>query len=448
MQGLIASTETRVIVGLGLTGLSVARYLARHDRRFVVVDSRDEPPMLQPFLTEFPEIPLHLGNLDSYQWQDATEIILSPGVSRATPAIAQAIETGIPVVGDIELFAREAKAPFVAITGSNGKTTVTSLVGQMAKDAGLNVRVGGNIGIPALDLLGDDVELYVLEISSFQLESTNRLQAAVACILNVSEDHMDRYSGLHEYMTTKQRIYYGASAIVVNRDDPLTQPPIAKDIKRRSFGLGEPDLRDFGLRQQGSERFLVNGLKNLMPLSELAMHGTHNTANALAALALGSAIGLQQESMVTTLRAFTGLEHRCQLVGERDGIRFYNDSKATNVGATIAAIGGLASQPGNIILIAGGDGKGANFSNLASSLERYVRWLVLIGKDAQNIAAQAGTVPVIRCETLEQAVHGAFNQARAGDIVLLSPACASFDMFDNYVDRGNQFIAIAESIIR
>lgn len=447
MQGLIASTETRVIVGLGLTGLSVARFLAKHHRPFIVADSRDEPPMLKTFRTEFPDAPVYLGGLDYLQWQDATEIILSPGVSRATPAIAQALENGIPVIGDIELFAREVNAPFVAITGSNGKTTVTSLVGQMARDAGLKVRVGGNIGTPALDLLDDNVDLYVLEISSFQLESTNRLAAAVACILNLSEDHMDRYSGLHAYMTTKQRIYFGAGAVVINRDDPLTQPPMAKNIKSTSFGLGEPDLRDFGLRQEGSGFFLAHGLKSLMPRSELALHGMHNTSNALAALALGSAVGIQQDSMISTLRTFSGLEHRCQLIGEKNGIRFYNDSKATNVGATTAAIAGLASGPGSIILIAGGDGKGADFSPLTPVLEQYVQCLVVIGKDAEIIAEKAGTVPVQKCETLEEAVHCAFEQALPGSIVLLSPACASFDMFDSYIDRGNRFAAIAGAII-
>ncbi len=447
MQGLIASTEMRVIVGLGITGLSVARYLARHHRPFIVVDSRDEPPMLQTFRAEFPGVPVHLGSLDFLQWREATEIILSPGVARSTPAIAQALESGIPVVGDIELFAREVDAPFVAITGSNGKTTVTSLVGQMALDAGMNVRVGGNIGTPALDLLEDGVELYVLEISSFQLESTNRLGASVACILNLSEDHMDRYAELHDYMITKQRIYFGAAAIVVNRDDALTRPPMARNTRSTSFGLGEPDLRDFGLRQVGTEIYLANGLKNLMPCSALSLHGMHNTSNALAALALGSAIGIPQDSMISTLRTFCGLAHRCQLIGEKNGIRFYNDSKATNVGATVAAITGLASNPGNVILIAGGDGKGADFSALSPVFEQYLRCLVVIGKDAEAIAAQAGTVPVLKCRTLEEAVHCAFEQAFSGSIVLLSPACASFDMFDSYIDRGNRFTAIAEAII-
>ncbi len=443
---LIASTRSYIVIGLGITGLSVARYLSSKGHPFLMVDDRAEPPMLSQFRAEFPQQPVQLGRFDFESWRGAAEIVLSPGVARDVPAVKQAIDSGIPVVGDVELFAREARAPVVAITGSNGKTTVTTLLGEMAKGAGIKVKTGGNLGTPALDLLDDQIELYVLELSSFQLESTTSLKAAVACVLNVSEDHMDRYADLHDYLRAKQRIYFGASKVVINRDDPLTMPPLAKHVESLSFGLSEPDLKDFGVRTEGEAIWLARGLRNLLSLKELRIHGHHNVANALAALAVGTLAGLPEKSMLQTLKEFSGLKHRCQFVAEIRGIKIFNDSKATNVGAALAAINGLATAPGRIILIAGGDGKGADFSPLAQALNDQLKSLIAIGRDGSKIANLCHDVPALQCRTLGEAVEAAMAQAVAGDIVLLSPACASFDMFRNYEDRGDQFIRLVEQL--
>ncbi len=443
---LIASTRSYIVIGLGVTGLSVARYLSAKGHPFLMVDDRADPPMLSQFRREFPQQPIQLGRFDFESWRGAAEIVLSPGVARDVPAVKQAIESGIPVVGDIELFAREVRAPVVAITGSNGKTTVTSLVGQMAREAGVRVKTGGNLGTPALDLLDEQTELYVLELSSFQLESTASLKAAVACVLNVSEDHMDRYADLHDYLRAKQRIYFGVSRIVVNRDDPLTMPPLARHVECRSFGRGEPDLKDFGVRMDGGVPWLARGRDTLLPLHELRIHGHHNVANALAALAIGTLAGLPEQSMLQALKEFSGLRHRCQFVAEIRGVRIFNDSKATNVGAALAAINGLATEPGRIVLIAGGDGKGAEFSPLAPTLNRQLKALVAIGRDGSKIASLCDGMPVVFCKTLEEALNTAMTLIVAGDTVLLSPACASFDMFRNYEDRGDQFIKLVEHL--
>ncbi len=448
MSELIASSNNTIIVGLGVSGLSVARYLQKLGRPFVVADSREQPPMLDQFRQECPNVRLYLGAFESDQFLNASQLIVSPGLSRAEPAIAAASAAGVEVIGDIELFARVAQAPIIAITGSNGKTTVTSLVGAMARTAGINVRVGGNIGTPALDLLSDDAELYVLELSSFQLETTNSLGAQVATVLNVTADHMDRYPSMAHYHLAKQRIYFGAKAVVANRKDALTRPPVADQVPQRTFGLNEPDLKDYGLRRDGELTYLAQGLKNLLPVDALKIKGRHNVANALAALALGEAAGIDQSAMLECLQDFSGLPHRCETVAVRNGVTFINDSKATNVGATIAALDGLVAEGGkNIVLIAGGDGKGADFSPLKAPLQNTLKGLVVLGRDGTCIAALVeGQIPVSPAKTMAEAVEHAVEMADAGDLVLLSPACASLDMFTNYEDRGRQFAKAVEGL--
>lgn len=449
MSTLIATSELSLIVGLGITGLSVARYFTRLGRTFVVADKAPKAESLALFQREFPEAKLLIGEFDYAQWQGVSEIILSPGVPRKNPAISAALADGLPVIGDIELFVRAVRAPIVAITGANGKTTVTTLVGEMAKNAGIAVRVGGNLGTPALDLLDEKAALYVLELSSFQLESTFSLKAAAATILNITPDHMDRYANLQEYVFTKQRIYKYAQHLVVNRDDPLTFPPLAQDAQVTRFGLAEPDLKDFGLRIEDGHRFLAYGLRNLLEVSELKLRGLHNYANALAALALGRAVGIPETAMLDTLRTFSGLPHRCELVVRHQGVDFINDSKATNIGATEAALKGLAQDHPNIVLIAGGDGKGADFQPLAQVISRSVKAVTLIGKDAEKLAHICSPlVPVVICAGFAEAVRKAADFAGPGDTVLLSPACASLDMFRNYEDRGQQFRQLVEELCR
>lgn len=446
MSELIASSQVTLIVGLGVTGLSVARFLAKQGRRFMVADANISAQRLQEFCREFGEVTVFSGELDYAKWSDVSEIVLSPGVPRSHPAIAAAIADAVPVIGDIELFARSVNAPVIAITGSNGKTTVTTLVGHMAENDGKKVAVGGNIGTPALDLLAADVELYVLELSSFQLESTTSLQPLAATILNISNDHMDRYANLQQYHLAKQRIYFNCQYIVVNRDDVLTHPPLSADAKVIKFGLGEPDLKDFGVREETGEFYLARGLKQLIGVNKLRIHGKHNQLNALAALALGHAAGLDEPNMLRALAEFKGLPHRCEYVATAGGVVFINDSKATNVGATQAALAGLA-QDRNIVLIAGGVGKGADFSPLQVSFKQHVKALLTIGQDGNKLAELcAGDLPVEKCRSLNHAVATAKQFARQGDVVLLSPACASFDMFADYVDRGNQFRQAVEAL--
>jgi UDP-N-acetylmuramoylalanine--D-glutamate ligase len=465
-MALIASSQITIILGLGTTGLSVARFLSRQKKSFIVMDTRAIPPAFNEFTQEFADVKCILGELDAELLSIASEIIISPGIDLKTPEVAAAIKAGASVIGDIELFAREVhqsevKKSIAAITGSNAKTTVTTLVGQMAKDAGVNVAIGGNIGKPALDLLLEDADLYVLELSSFQLESTFSLDATVSTVLNISEDHMDRYAALADYHRAKQKIYYGAETVVINRADPLTQPPLAQGVKRITFGLNRPDRNGFGLINRGNIIYLAYEFTALIPADELQLRGSHNTVNCLAALAMGTALELPLDGMLTTLKSFKGLAHRCQWVATIDGVEYINDSKATNIGATVAAINGFMDEARTnptdrdkkIILIAGGQAKGADFSTLVKNLKNKVAVIILIGVDANLIeraiidAEITDSITVLNVDSLAKAVHISKTHAKANDIVLLSPACASFDMFDNFEDRGNQFISIVEALV-
>ena len=447
-MSLIVSDHFRIVVGLGKSGMSLVRFLAKQGVSFAVADTRDNPPELATLRQDYPQVEVRCGELDVEFLCRADELYVSPGLALATPALQQAAARGVKLSGDIELFARNAKAPIVAISGSNAKSTVTTLVGEMAAAAGKRVAVGGNLGTPALDLLDDSVELYVLELSSFQLETTDQLGAEVATVLNVSEDHMDRYSGLPAYHLAKHRIFRGARQVVVNRQDALSRPLIGEGLPCWTFGLNTPDFHGFGLREENGEKYLAFQFDTLMPVRELKIRGAHNQSNALAALALGHAVGLPFDAMLSALRTFTGLAHRCQWLRERAGVSDYDDSKATNVGAALAAIEGLGVDiTGKLVLIAGGDGKGADFSALRAPVVAYCRVVVLLGRDAELLAKTFGdAVPLVRVKTLEEAVQRAAEWAQDGDAVLLSPACASLDMFKNFEERGRLFAHAVEAL--
>jgi UDP-N-acetylmuramoylalanine--D-glutamate ligase len=429
-----------LVVGLGKTGLSVARYLSRQGVPVAIVDSREQPPGLARSRTELPaDVALFLGGFHQDAFERAEQIVLSPGVSMQEPEIAAALARQVPVVGDIELFAQAARAPVIAVTGSNGKSTVVVLLSAMARRAGLEVRTGGNIGTPALDLIeADEPDLYVLELSSFQLETLQSLQPQAAVVLNISDDHLDRYRDLQDYAAAKQAVYRHAAVQVVNLDDPAAaaladaQQPIA------GFTASAPAANEYGLLEVAGETWLARGEVRLMPASAVQMAGRHNLINALAALALGEAAGLPLTAMIETLGEFQGLPHRMQYLIEQHGVRWFNDSKGTNVGATLAAIAGV---DGKVVLIAGGDGKGADLSPLADAMQRKGHGAVLIGKDAPLLeAVLQDAVPVRHADDMLQAVHLAAGMAQSGDCVLLSPACASTDMYRNFEERGDVFM--------
>jgi UDP-N-acetylmuramoylalanine--D-glutamate ligase len=406
------------------------------------MDTRADPPGLQQLQSELPGVAVFLQGLRADVLTRADLIVISPGIPLATPEIQAAQAQGRPVIGDIELFAQEAKAPVAAITGSNGKSTVTTLLGLMARDAGLRVGVGGNLGTPALDLLDPEVQLYVLELSSFQLESTYSLAPQVATVLNISPDHMDRYASLSDYVAAKARIFHGAAGAVLNRDDPLVME-LEHPRQSRFFTLAAPgDAQSYGLVSIDGVDWVHHGEQPLLPVEQLRVAGWHNVANTLAALAMGELLGLPLPVMLDSIRAFPGLSHRTQYVATIQGVDFYNDSKGTNPGACIAALEGFRrSRDGGTVLIAGGDGKQADFADLGRAIRRSAIGLVLIGRDAERIAAAVGDgVPMIRATDMDAAVRSALQLTQAGDRVLLSPACASFDMFPDYRARGEAFV--------
>lgn len=450
-MSLISSDQLTIVIGLGKTGLSCARYLAAEGRRFALADTRDNPPAIDEVRAEFAGIDIRLGALDAAFLASASEIVLSPGVAKSHPAIEHAVAQGVRLLGDIDLFCRAVSAPIVAITGSNAKSTVTTLVGEMAKTADIAVGVGGNLGTPVLDMLHEgEKALYVLELSSFQLETTHELRAAAATVLNISPDHLDRYPDMQAYYQAKHRIFRGCAAAVENMDDALTHPLLPMGVPLWGFRLGKPDFKVFGVqRDEAGEEWLALGQECLLPVRELKIPGRHNIANALAALALGKLVNIPMGAMLQTLKVFPGLEHRCQWVADKAGVAYYNDSKGTNVGATIAALDGLGGtlvDAQKIILIAGGDGKGAEFDELYAPVSRYVRHTVLIGKDAPRIAQTLHDQPHQTTTSLQAAVTAAAAHAKAGDIVLLSPACASLDMFKNYGERGHQFVEAVHAL--
>lgn len=447
-MSVITSDRRTLVVGLGKTGLSCVRYLFAQGREIAVADSRETPPCLDDLRAEWPDIPVYLGRFDSELFAGFNELIVSPGISIAEPAIAHAAEQGARIRGDIDVFAEAADAPVVAITGSNGKTTVTTLVGDMARAAGRRVEIGGNIGTPALDLLGRGAELYVLELSSFQLETTTQLNALAATVLNVSDDHLDRYPDKMAYFQAKQRIFRGCQNAIVNLDDALSTPMARDNLRFICFGFNRVNPDTFSTREDDQGLWLTLGFDSILNANELKLVGWHNLSNVMAALALGRAAGLPMDAMLSAAREFSGLPHRCEFVRRLGDVDYINDSKGTNVGATVAAINSLVPEGDQkIVLIAGGEGKGAEFSELAAPITTCCRAVVLIGRDADRIAdVVSADTPVYRVSTLADAVTKSAELALRGDRVLFSPACASFDMFRDYMDRGDQFRAQVQSI--
>ncbi|MDO8893276.1 MAG: UDP-N-acetylmuramoyl-L-alanine--D-glutamate ligase [Sulfurimicrobium sp.] len=444
-----------LVLGLGDTGLSLVRFLLRHGARVTVADSREAPPHATRFHAEFPTTPLHTGPFSDTLFTGIDLIAISPGVPLADPKVAAAVARGVPVAGDVELFAIAlgTAAKVLAITGSNGKSTVTEMTGAMCRAAGLKTTVAGNIGLPVLDALIEAEqsgmpEVFVLELSSFQLETTSSLNASAAIVLNISEDHLDRYIDMDHYSIAKTRVFNGSGIQILNRDDARTMDMALPGRKIETFGLDAPaNENDWGVVKQGKQQWLAQGTKQLMPLSELPLAGLHNAANALAALALCRAIGLPFEPLLDALRHFKGLPHRVEKVAEINGVTFYDDSKGTNVGATVAA---LAGMPCKVVLIAGGDGKGQDFSPLAPAVALHARAVVLIGRDGARIGAvlENSGVPLLRAGSMEEAAQFSMQQAQPGDAVLLSPACASYDMFRNYIHRAEAFISAVKQLGR
>lgn len=446
---LIQRGGLKVVAGLGISGVAAVNFLHEQGYRVAVTDSRPTPPGHDQIPSE---VQTSFGQLDQELLLQAEEIVISPGLDPKLAEIQAAIAKGIPVVSEIQILRRATDKPIMAITGSNAKSTVTTLIGLMAKDAGIKVAVGGNLGRPALDLTKDDPELYILELSSFQLETTSNLAADVAVILNLSEDHLDRHGDMMGYHTAKHRIFQGVKKVLHNRDDSLTRPLVPDVTPMQSFGLNAPDMNQYGiLKEDDGTIWLARGRERLLKSTDMYMQGTHNIANALACLALGEAIGLALESMLNTLKTFKGLEHRCEFVKELNGVRYYNDSKGTNIGATLAAIEGLgaaiAPQQGKVAIILGGQGKGQDFRALRNALSQYTKLAVLIGEDRTVIEkAIAGTTTIIHADSLKEAVELGQQHTQAHDVVLLSPACASFDMFKGYSERGHQFVECVNTL--
>lgn len=402
-----------LVLGLGMSGLSSARFLHRLGLDVELADDREAPPLLARVREELPDVPVHCGALPQGLLDRCARVIASPGIPPSHPLVVAAREKGLPVIGDIELFALCARAPVAAVTGSNGKSTVTALLGEMARASGRQVAVGGNIGVPALDLLTiPEPDLYVLELSSFQLETTESLAPRTATILNVSADHLDRYADMQEYLQAKLRIWRGCGVAVVNRDDEMSRNAAATAARVVSFGSDAPaDADSYGLVRETGRPWLAKGNEFLIAADKMLLRGGHNALNALAALAMGEAMGLPRSGMLEGLRRFPGLPHRMQWVGERNGVTWYNDSKGTNVGATLAAIAGTDAP---LVLIAGGLGKNQDFAPLAAALAGRARGLVLIGRDAPLIEeAVAGAVPIVHASDMNDAVARAAKDRKS-----------------------------------
>ncbi len=437
-------------MGLGPTGLSCVRYLKGRGHFVMVTDSRDHPPGLVELKKEFPDVPVCVGGFSSSFINTADQLVLSPGISCYEPLVQAQIKRGIPLWGDIELFARDNKKPVLAITGSNGKTTVTTLLGRMVAASGYKVSVCGNIGRPVLDALSmESPDFYVIELSSFQLERTYSLKTNAAVILNLTLDHMDRYVDISDYLAAKQRIYQHCQQAIINLDDPALWQELVFTHEPIGFTLSIPKEGQFGLSEYAGQLYLVRGKSRLISANNLVLQGAHHYQNALAALAMGSAIGLPMEVMLSVLKNFKGIPHRCEFVAEKGGVYWFNDSKGTNVGATVAALESLTKQRcgGRLVLIAGGDAKGVDLSGLQTPVHDGVAYVLLFGKDAGAIAAVIGdTIPYRIVDSLALAVQQAAQWAKPGDTVLLSPACASWDMFEDYQHRGQAFVDLVRQL--
>ncbi|MAD91988.1 MAG: UDP-N-acetylmuramoyl-L-alanine--D-glutamate ligase [Gammaproteobacteria bacterium] len=432
-----------LVLGLGKTGLSVARYLKRNNINATYFDTRNNPPGASELVKISPKAKLLLGDIKLTK--DIDRIIVSPGISDRYPLLVKARNEDIEIISDIELFTQVVSIPFVAITGSNGKSTVTTLLNQMCLADGLSAAAGGNLGEPALDLLiKEKSEIYILELSSFQLQRTFRLPAKISILLNVTPDHLDWHTDESEYRRAKYRVFREAKFAVFNRADDKAFEYVKHCSRSISFGLDCPKDKQYGLRTYNDEAYLAHGKSILMPVAKLGTQGIHNQLNALAALAAGDLLGLSISAMLKVLKEFSGLPHRMQYVAQIKNVNYINDSKATNVAASIASIKSIKSK---LILIAGGDGKGGNFSDIGIVVKDKLRGAILIGKDAKNIAKAIGTeVPVFFADSMRDAVNKAAGYAKHHDTVLLSPACASFDQYNNYAERGESFCSAVEAL--
>ncbi len=422
-----------LIVGLGKTGFSCVKCLVAEGVPVAVTDNREHPPYWEALKEQYPDVAVFLGGFSDDAFKMAQEIVISPGVSQALPEIQQAANLGLPILGDVELFARRCQAPVIAITGSNGKSTVTSMVNEMITAAGYKVSMGANYGTPALDLLEEEIpDYYLLELSSFQLETTTSLTPVVSVLLNLSPDHLDRYDSVEDYYLVKRRVYRGASQIITTTEE--ASRALLKDKKCITFGFSGGDSC---VENINGEPWIVYQAEPIIAVNELQLLGQHNLSNALAAVAIANALTLPQSAVTATLKTFSGLPHRMELIIEKCGVKWINDSKATNVGSTVAA---LLGANGNFILLAGGEGKGADFTPLRAAVEQHAKAVILYGRDASLISEVLNEcVPIYQVKTLEDAVKNAIQIAKEGDRVLLSPACASFDLYSNYEQRGNAF---------
>jgi|TARA_B100000315_G_scaffold203429_1_gene196458 UDP-N-acetylmuramoylalanine--D-glutamate ligase len=448
-----SSSAISVIVGLGNTGLSCARYFTAIGKNFRVVDSRENPPGLPELRELLPDVGCELGKFPVDSLLNASELVMSPGVSLKTPEILAARRAGVPITGDIDIFSKAVTAPIIAVTGSNGKSSVVAILAQIFEKAGKKVGLGGNLDgtnfKPALDLLSEEKKnYYVLELSSFQLETTENLGAEVAVILNLCADHMDRYENLDEYHQAKLRVFNGCKQLVINRDDSYSYPQSELSLPVWDFGFSRPGVNGLGLLEEDGDQYLAFQFEKIVSVNELKVFGQHNIANVLAAVGLAMAVGIEMKYIRAAIREFEGLPHRCQWVANVKGVEFYNDSKGTNVGATMAAIEGLGQRiSGHILLIAGGVGKGADFSSLVPVINRWGKEVILMGQDAVEMASYFDKdIQTYFANDMQDAVVVALEHAAAGDAVLLSPACASFDMFENFQHRGQAFIQSVEQL--
>ena len=444
MPELISSSVRRGVLGMGHTGRSVARYWKAQGIPFIAMDTRADLANDLTLRRELEGVDAYFGEISETVLKQVDLLIASPGIAMDSAVISLAQSLNIEVRGDIDLFTGEAQAPVIGITGSNGKSTVTTFVGQLLTSCGLNISIGGNLGTPALELLNDPVDAYVLELSSFQLERAGELNLAVAAVLNLSPDHLDRHHTMPLYHLAKHRIFAGAQHVVANYRDSLTQPVGKGDVPWTLWRDNEPDIRQLGVRDHEGAPWICFGFESLCPLSDVPLVGHHNINNVLAALAICHAMGLPYEQLVKGIKSLKGLPHRCELIAVRDGVQFVNDSKGTNVGATVAALDGLADGR-NVILIAGGEGKGQAFAPLAKAVSQHAKHTVLLGRDAVSIAeALDAATPHTFADDMESAVRTATDIAASGDVVLLSPACASLDMFADYRVRGEAFTAAVQ----
>lgn len=448
-----ANDRLTVIVGLGDTGLSCVKYFAAVGEIVKVVDSRDEPPGLAVLKELYPDVEYELGDFQLETFVTAKQLVVSPGVSIRSAEIKAARKAGVAITGDIDIFSNLVTAPIVAVTGSNGKSTVVAMLAEILRKANKNFGLGGNLDgenfKPALDLIAEAAkDLYLLELSSFQLETTESLGAEVATILNLSADHMDRYAGIDDYHRAKQRIFTNCKQVVINRDDEASYPLEESDATVWDFGFGRSGGNGLGLLEEGGDQYLAYQLEKIISVNELKVFGQHNISNVLAAIALAMAIDIDMNAIKAAITEFSGLPHRCQWVANIAGVDFYNDSKGTNVGATVAAVQGLGEHiSGHIVLIAGGIAKGADFTALVPAMNKWGKAVILIGQDAVEMSNYFDAdIQATFASDMTDAVRLALKQSAPGDAVLLSPACASFDMFENFQHRGFAFIESVETL--